>query len=432
MLTTEKQITNKPGGKVLSRANVWSPDSSWIVYDTRPDFPRNNFLGRSIEMVNIYTGEVKKIFESAEGSYCGIPSFHPSKFRVVFSIISERAAIDWQNNLYYRQGVIVDIEGADSIINVEAVDLSEGTPGALCGGTTEHLWDGVGEFISCSYYAQGFDKQEKPGRPVNLQKIAIAIPNKPVKVNNNHPRNRNGEFYSFVVSKTVAAPEAGSDEICCAKTAVWIGRNGYLRRDFKYQRKAVAFVGEVITETGAKINEIFVIDVPENLLEVAINVAAGKLSCGVASTQVLHQRRLTYTANRQHPGLFARNPHIQSSPDGSCIAFLMPDDNNRVQLWTIPTTGGEPTQLTENPWEITSAFSFSPDGKYIAHFMDNSVCLTEIDTGKTRRLTLRSGNMLAPIDSACVFSPDGKKIAYARKMPDDNEYNNQIFVLFLE
>src|SRR6185369_5777205 len=123
------------------------------------------------------------------------------------------------------------------------------------------------------------------------------------------------------------------------------------------------------------------------------------------------QRRLTFTAGRKYPGLAGPRHWLRSSPDGSKIAFLMKDDIGVVQLWTISPSGGEPAQLTRNPQSIASAFSWSPDGRHIAHIMDASVCTTEVATGQTVRLTERAAEENAPRAEACVFSPDGKKIA---------------------
>ncbi len=144
------------------------------------------------------------------------------------------------------------------------------------------------------------------------------------------------------------------------------------------------------------------------------------------------QRRLTYTADRKYPGIQGPRHWLRSSPDGSRIAFLMKDKDGIVQLWTISPNGGEPLQLTHNPWSISSAFTWSPDGRYITHIMDNSVAMTEVTTGKTFRLTPRSNDANAPRHEACVFSPDGKKIAYIRRVPSPLKVCNQVFIVTLE
>jgi Tol biopolymer transport system component len=141
------------------------------------------------------------------------------------------------------------------------------------------------------------------------------------------------------------------------------------------------------------------------------------------------QRRLTFTADRRFPGLQGPRHWLRSSPDGSQIAFLMKDDEGIVQLWTVSPNGGSPRQLTHNPWSIASAFTWSPDGKHIAHVMDGSVFMTETQSGIGSRLTPRSLDADSPLPEACAFSPDGTRIAYLRRVQESEGLHNQIFVV---
>ncbi len=109
----------------------------------------------------------------------------------------------------------------------------------------------------------------------------------------------------------------------------------------------------------------------------------------------------------------------------------MKDENGIVQLWCVSPNGGELRQLTRNRWNIGSAFTWSPDGRWIAHTMDNSVFATDAITGHAYRLTPRSANSTAPLPLACVFSPDGRMIAYLRKVDQTGEAHSQIFVVSL-
>jgi Tol biopolymer transport system component len=106
----------------------------------------------------------------------------------------------------------------------------------------------------------------------------------------------------------------------------------------------------------------------------------------------------------------------------------MKDDQGLVQLWTLSPNGGAPAQLTRNPWPVSSAFTWSPDGRHIAHTMDGSLCVTDTRDGSTSRLTARAEDAAAPRPEACVFSPDGKRIAFVRPVPDSGQWFNQVFV----
>jgi Tol biopolymer transport system component len=109
--------------------------------------------------------------------------------------------------------------------------------------------------------------------------------------------------------------------------------------------------------------------------------------------------------------------------------MLMRDDHGVVQLWTISPNGGEPRQLTHNDFDIASAFTWSPDGRFIAHTADNSVFVTNTESGRSMRLTEHRDDATAPLPQACVFSPDGSRIAYVRLVGTDGQMWNQIFVV---
>jgi Tol biopolymer transport system component len=400
---TELQVTRGPGGRILTNTSVWSPDGQWIAYDTRSDAAGEKFDGSRIEMVNVLTGEVRVLYESRNGAYCGVVTFHPRQSRIVFILGPENPTPDWQYNAYHRQGVIVDTTKPGVAENLDARDLVlPFTPGALRGGSHVHVWDPAGEKVSFTY-----EDHVLAQTGLNQRNIGVSVPGRPVVVPKTHPRNHDGSHHTVLVTRTTANPKPGSDEIKKAFEEGWVGQ------------RALAFQGHVVTGKGETISEVFIADLPDDLTQ-------------PGSESRITQRRLTFTANRKYPGIQGPRHWLRSSPDGSRIAFLMKDDAGIVQLWTISPNGGALTQLTRNSSPIASAFMWSTDGKHIAHVMDNSVCVTDTATGATTRLTPRSDDASAPRPEACVFSPNGTKIAFVRRVPSPEIPANQIFVVNLK
>jgi Tol biopolymer transport system component len=211
-----------------------------------------------------------------------------------------------------------------------------------------------------------------------------------------------------------------------------VGADGYLRPDGRRQKRALAFQGHVVTRGGRTIVEAFLVDLPEDVTVAGDGPLAGTSTRRPAPPKGAVQRRLTYTADRRYPGLQGPRHWLRSTPDGSRIALLMKDDQGVVQIWTVSPHGGPPVQLTRNAWDVASAFTWSPDGKYLAYVMDHSVFRTEAATGRTQRLTPRSADADAPRPEACVFSPDGQKIAYVRHVADRSGTRyNQLFAVSL-
>jgi hypothetical protein len=450
MPVSERQVTQGPGGRLLTNIGVWSPDSEWIVYDTRSDAAGAVFDGRRIEMAHVGTGRTRLLYESRQAACCGVATFHPREWKVAFILGPENPAPDWQYGAWHRQGVIVSVPASARVAldagpssgdghglicsNLDARDLTPPfTPGALRGGSHVHVWDAVGEWVSFTYEDHLLAQFASPGptHDINQRNIGVSVPGRPVRVSRTHQRNQDGDYFSVLVTRTAARPRPGSDEISRACEEGWIGAAGYRRADGTRQRRALAFQGQVVAAAGEPASEVFVADLPEDLSVPGDGPLAGTETRMPSPPKGVIQRRLTFTTGRKFAGLQGPRHWLRSSPDGARIAFLMKDDAGVVQIWTVSPLGGSPTQLTRNPWPIASAFTWSPDGRFIAHAMDNSICVTDTTTGVTRRLTPRSEDRLAPRPEACVFSPDGRQIAFVRPMSPDGQPGNQICVISL-
>jgi hypothetical protein len=411
---------------------VWSPDGQWIVYDTRPDSEGAVFGGDTIEMVNVATGEVKELYRAANGAHCGVVTFHPREWKVAFILGPEQPSADWQYCAWHRQGVVVDARRPGVKENLDARDLTPPfTPGALRGGSHVHVWDAAGEWVSFTYedHLLAQFKGPTPTNAINQRNVGVSLPGRPVRVSHAHPRNHDGCYFTVLATRTVAQPKAGSDEISRACEEGWVGTNGYICLDGSRQRHALAFQGQVLSATGQALAEAFIVDLPEDPTQPGEGALCGTETAAPSPPKGTVQRRLTFTAGRRFPGIQGPRHWLRSSPDGSQIAFLMKDEAGIVQLWTVSPNGGHPKQVTTNPASVGSAFTWSPDGRLIAHVMDHSVCLTELATGLTRRVTPRTDAASAPRPEACVFSPDGKSVAFVRRLPSPREPANQICVV---
>jgi hypothetical protein len=410
----DTQLTTGRYGHVLTNTSVWSADGKWIVYDVRPDRTGSVFDGDRIERVNVETGQVEVLFEAQNGAKCGVVTCGPLGDEVVFILGPEHPTNEWDYAVDRRQGVVVS---AGTRENLDARDLTPPfTPGALRGGSHVHVFSPDGKLVSFTYNDHLAHTDQR--------NVGVSILGKAVTVPKDHPRNHDGASFSVLVTRTTASPRPGSDEIRRAFEDAWVGRAGYVRTDGTRQRRAIAFQGEVLTHGARTISEAFIVDLPDDLTRTGDKPITGTATELPAPPSGVAQRRLTFTADRKYPGLQGPRHWLRSSPDGSRIAFLMKDDAAVVQLWTVSPNGGAPRQVTHNAASVASAFSWSPDGRRIAHVLEGRVVVTDVETGTHRALTAPCDAERQPRLEACVFSPDGARVAYVRTVGG----YNQVFV----
>ncbi len=481
----ERQITHAAHGHVLTNANVWSPDSRWIVYDIRSDPAGEAFDGTRIERVHAETGEVQVLYESRHGAHCGVPSCSPIDDRVAFILGPEHPTPDWQYAPYHRRGAIVDARRPGAIENLDAGNFApQFTPGALRGGSHVHVFSGDGQWVSFTYedhvlathpcrqvsprLAAGLGETGPHGNAASLgetcphidlnqRNVGVATSGGPVQPPPTHPRNHDGQFFSVLATKTVNQPQPGSDEISRAYEDAWVGAHGYRRTDGRWQCPALAFLGDVMDSQGKQFTELFIVDIPDAVTKPGDGPLEGTPTHRPAPPAGACQRRLTFTADRLHPGVQGPRHWPRSSPDGAQIAFLMRDDAGVVQLWTVSPNGGVSRKITADPWDVASAFSWGPYGTQIAYIADGSVMTVDVASGKSTRATIprdRGRESFAtggptlrqtfqsqktpdpvgadqPRPEACVFSPDGRRIAIVRQVSSPQGRFNQICVVDL-
>lgn len=429
----ETQVTRAATGHILTNFGAWSPDGEWLAYDVRSDAAGERFDGRRIEAVNVVSGEVRVLYEADHGAQVGVVTWHPQHAEVVFIHGPENPAQDWQYGPWHRRGALVDFTRPGLARNLDARDLTPPfTAGALRGGSHVHVFSPDGRLVSFTYEDHVL---AQPGLPPeaepNQRNLGVTVLGRPVNVPKTHPRNHDGEGFTVLVTRTVKQPRPGSDDIQKAFEEGWVGTGGYVRADGTRQRYALAFQGHVMTARGEVISEVFMADLPEDLTRPGDGPLAGTATLRPAPPAGVTQRRLTFTADRRHPGIQGPRHWLRTSPDGSQIAFLMKDDAGVVQLWTVSPNGGPPRQLTRNPRGIASAFTWSPDGRWLAHVGHGSVCVTDAATGVTHVLTPPREPRAAPRPEACVFAPDSRRIAYVRRVEQAVGTFNQVFVVTL-
>lgn len=429
-VAVEQQVTNAAYNHILTNIGVWSPDGQWIYYDVRSDVAGSVFDGRTIERVHVATGKVEVVYEARDGAFCGVVTASPVDSRVVFIHGPEKPTPDWSYAAFHRRGVVATPETEQPPLNLDARDLvAPFTPGALRGGSHVHVFSGDGAWVSFTYEDHVLATSANSRAQANQRNVGVAAPFGPVSAPRIHPRNHDGVAFSAIVTVTTDNPHPGSDEINRAYSDAWVGTNGYRRTDGTAQRKALAFLGDVVAEDGATVTELFIVDIPDDVQRAGAHPLEGTATTRPAPPAGVEQRRLTFTTDRAVPGVGGVRHWPRSAPDGSRIAFVMPDEKGVAQLWTISPHGGLAEQLTRNSFAVESAFSWRADGRAIACVAGGSVCQVDAATGETARLTPESTGADRPRPEACVYAPTGNRIAYVRTVESTAGGHNQVFIV---
>ncbi len=421
----EVQLTHEPYGHFLNSTQAFSPDDQWIAYDTRND---DGGIGvtESIEMVNINGDKTTLLYktnnQTAFGPGVGAAAFSPVQPVVIFIHGIRNANEANPYAMPRRTGVAIDIRKPQEPIFMDARNVTPPfTPGALRGGTHAYSWSGDGEWICFTYNDYIMDQLSKTNPAVkDLRTIAVMAAGKVGVADDGSLENNSGEKFSAVVATVTENPLPGSDQIDKAFDEGWVGKKGYRKSDGSWQKRALAFQGNVRDENNKTVTEVFITDIPDDITK----VQTGKPLEGTASTRpnVPHscqQRRLTFIEN----GISGPRHWLKSVSDGSLILFLNKDANNITQVYGISPNGGNVKQITFNDFPVDGPINISPDDQFVSYIADNSVFITNINTSESQRLT-PADNTNKPI-GAVIWSNKGGKLTYNRRK--DGYY--QIYVL---
>jgi len=439
---TEEQLTFDYKSHYLNSHQCFSPDDKWIVYDTR--IAGGSIVSSGVvEKVNVKTGEMIVIYRAPDqgrhGPGAGAAAYNPVGNRMIFARGLLGGSFLRPYGFRRRGGVIVEDSQPQKAIVADARDVTEPfTAGALRGGTYEHTWSGDGKWVSFIYHDAVLGKLEKIRRKrLDLRTIGVSIPSGPVKVDSGSDgENHDGAMFSVLAVWMTPDPKPDSDEIERAYNHSWVGSAGYLKPDGARQRRAVAFQGIVRDDQKHPVAEVFIVDLPDSI----DGSDSGGSPAGTASTlpqppKGCLQRRLTYNTRRKYPGIQGPQHWLRSSADGKWIAYLAKDDDGLAQIHLVSPNGGKSAKLTRNARAVQSAFNWSPDGRYIAYAMDNSVFVTDTREGETfgksMRLTPRSTDERRPLPHAIVWSNLGDKIAFCRNIKYAGIEFPQVFIVTL-
>ncbi len=400
------------------------------MFDERSDEGGAEFDSPVIRRVDVETGALETLYTSKDGAFVGVVTYNPAADRVVFIHGPENPTEDWSYGGAHRAGTLVETADPGTGIDLDARDITPPfTPGALRGGSHVHVFEPSGDWLSFTYQdAVLAALGDAEGHDLDQRNVGISVPVGPVTVDGDNERNRDGTKFSVLATRTVNAPAPGSDEINRAYEEGWVGTEGYTKADGTMQRHAVAFLGDTVGADGAKLTEVFIADLPE---DVTVASDDGPLE-GTETARPLppkgtEQRRLTFTGDRVNPGISGPRFWVRSSPDGSKLAFLMLDDAGVGQVYTVSPDGGDIAQITDNAFPVASVINWSPDGTLIAYAGNDGMQVTDVASGET--FEVAPSDPEHPVQPlAAVFSPDGKRIAYQRRMPQGDAAYNQIFV----
>ncbi|MGP3592371.1 DUF3748 domain-containing protein [Vagococcus sp. WN89Y] len=386
-----KQLTFAPRNHQLTNINTWTPDSQWLVFDVRPSGA--SFSGKTIERVNVHSGDVEVLYTAPDGAHVGVVTVSPLAEKYVFIHGPENPDASWHYDFHHRRGVVLEKHRAR---NLDAMDITAPyTSGALRGGTHVHVFSPNGEYVSFTYNDHVLHERDPA---LDLRNVGVAAPYGPVVPPCSHPREYSGSHWCVLVSRTTPEPQPGSDEINRAYEEGWVGN------------QRLAFIGDTLSDKSEKVPELFIVDLPTDE-QGWKSAGRGTAETMPTPPQGVVQKRLTFTHHHTFPGLVTAPRHwVRANPQATEIAFLMRDNQGIVQLWLISPNGGEPRQLTHTTGGIQSAFNWHPSGNALGFVLDNRLARCDARSGEITFLTVDHGN--PPSADAVVFSPDGKKIAW--------------------
>ncbi|WP_191322040.1 DUF3748 domain-containing protein [Algoriphagus aquimarinus] len=432
----EIQLTSDPSGHFLNQRQAFSPDDKLLVFDNRND---DSKIGEnaSIQVVDVETQEVKTIYQlenqTVFGPGTGAVSFHPSRNEVVFIHGLMNASQEQPYGFTARVAKQVSLDESNKSEAMEARDVQVPfTKGALRGGSHAYSYSSDGRFVSFTYNDQVLESESKVNPAIkDLRTVGAFILGERVAINGKvDDENFDGTSFAVLLAEVTADPKPGSDQVDKAYEECWVGNSGYTKLDGTRQNQALVFLGDVVSETGEKVTEVFIADISSSISELISSVDGGSLTSLPTIPVGVKQRRLTFTADQKFPGVQGPRQWLRSSPDGDSIYFYQKDDAGIVQIYTVSPNGGEIKAITKNTFSPDTSFSLSSDGKYLAYGAKEAIYITGVSDGITQQVLAAPDNSNTNL-SNINWSNTGHILAYNRKVDLAGKSFFQIFTINL-
>lgn len=430
----EVQMTEGQQGHFLNQRQAFSPNDQFLVFDNRNE---DSKIGENstIQLLELSNKKIQTVYQllnqQSYGPGVGAVSFHPIKNQIVFIHGLVNASEKQPYSITRRFAMEIDLDDPLNDRPLDARDIQPPyTLGASRGGTHAYSYSSDGQMVSFTYNDEVLElaAQEDP-TVVDLRTVGAILTNDPVSITGNvNDENFNGGGFSFLLAEVTANPEKGSDQISKAYEECWVGISGYQKLDGNFQSRALAFIGDVVSENGEKVSEVFIADIPNELDELKTGLFAGSQTTLPSIPKGVKQRRLTFTADHPFPGIQGPRQWLRSSPDGNAIFFYKKDDQGTVQIFSVSPANGEINQITNNDFSADTSFDVSFDGKYLAYGAKEAIYVTQVKDGETRKIVDTPGGISHGLGNI-NWANTSYKLAYNRKVKSKEGTFFQIFTL---
>ena len=419
-------LTFAPSGHTLNRRQALSPNRDWAAYDSRND---DTMIGQTnlVERIELKSGKIVGIYQTSDptqfGPGVGAVAFHPKMERVVFihGLFGCNASRPY--GMSRRFGATVDVVSGVPLEAVEGRIVDCEPPlGILSGGTHAHSWSPSGQRISFTY---NDGRNTSMPRTVGFATTEVHSPfhesNTAANLGSDYNKSENfgGRFASFLV-----LVPGSSTKLVCGRLVVI---HQALEECWVDDRR-IAFLGTVESDAAQRIQEIFVANLPSDVVLSAVikNGSKGMVPPDLTIEQITHTQSSS-------PRISGPRHWLTADSSGTWIYTLAQDRNGIVQLARVASSGGSLELLTNLTESVEGQMSCSPGGDAVGFVCGGQIhvwssATRELDCWQDSQWTDCDGGNITPpaVDGGYVgaihFVDDATIIANRYIRIDDSPY----------